>query len=70
MSATLVVDVRERFVSAACRQYRFWKRCSVYTVVLEKVVGGGASCCGGLEVRKCRRDQQGDDMADQMTELF
>ena len=31
---------------------------------------GGASCCGGLEVRRCGRDQQGDDMADQMTDYF
>ena len=38
VSATLVIDVRERFISAACRLYRFWKRCSVYSVVLEKVV--------------------------------
>ena len=30
----------------------------------------GASCCGGLEVKRCGRDQQGDDMADQMTEPF
>ena len=43
----------------------------MYSVVLEKVVlSRGASCCGGLEVRRCGRDQQGDDMADQMTELF
>ena len=37
-TATLVIDERERFVSAACRLKRFWKRCSVYSVVLEKVV--------------------------------
>ena len=29
-----------------------------------------ASCCGGLEVRRCGRDQQGDDTANQITELF
>ena len=38
VSATLVIDVRERFISAACRLYGFWKRCSVYSVVSEKVV--------------------------------
>ena len=31
---------------------------------------GGASCCGRLEERRCGRDQQGDDMADPMTESF
>ena len=30
----------------------------------------GASCCGRLEERRCGRDQQGDDMADQMTDSF
>ena len=31
---------------------------------------GGASCCDGLEVRRCGSHQQGDDMADQMTDCF
>ena len=31
---------------------------------------GCASCCGGLEVRKCGRDKQKDEMADQMTDYF
>ena len=31
---------------------------------------GCASCCGGLEVKRCGRDQQRDDMGDQMTEPF
>ena len=40
------------FICAACRLYRFWKRCSVYSIVLETVVlSCGASCCGGLEER-------------------
>ena len=38
VSATLVIDVRVRFISADCRLYRLWKRCSVCSVVLEKVV--------------------------------
>ena len=38
VSATLVIDVRERFISAACRLYGIWKRCSLYSVVLDKVV--------------------------------
>ena len=38
VSATLVIDVRERFISANCRLYRLWKRCSLCSVVLEKVV--------------------------------
>ena len=38
VSATLVIHLRERFFSAACRLCRFWKRCSVYSVVLETVV--------------------------------
>ena len=29
VSATLVIDVRERFISAACRLCRFWKRLGV-----------------------------------------
>ena len=31
---------------------------------------GGAACCGVLEERRCGRDQQGDDMADRMTDYF
>ena len=31
---------------------------------------GSAACCGGLEERRCGRDQQGDDMADLMTDSF
>ena len=64
VSATLLIGVRERFVSAACRLFIFWKRCSVYSVVLEQVV------LSRLEVRRCGRDQQGDDMADHMTDHF
>ena len=30
----------------------------------------GASCCGGLDVRRCARDKQEDDMADQVTDYF
>ena len=38
LSATLVIYLREQFFGAACRLKRFWKRCLVYSVVLEKVV--------------------------------
>ena len=38
VSATLVSNLRERFFSAACRLKKFWKRCSVHSVVLKKVV--------------------------------
>ena len=42
----------------------------MYSVDLERsCCPGGASCCG-LEVRRCGRDQQGDDMADRMTDYF
>ena len=35
-----------------------------------RAVQVSASCCDGLDVRRCGRDQQRDDMADQTTELF
>ena len=38
LRSPLGVDVREWFLCAGCRLCRFWKRCSVYGVVLEKVV--------------------------------
>ena len=31
---------------------------------------GGPSCCGELKMRRCGKDQQGDDMAEQMTDNF
>ena len=67
VSATLGTDMRERFFSAACRQYRFYTRCSVYSVVLEVVL---SKCYGRLEVSRSGRDQQRDDMADQMTDYL
>ena len=57
-------------------------RCLSTVQVLEEVLGAQcvywrksccpscASCCGGLEVRKCGRDKQKDEMADQMTDYF
>ena len=52
VSSTLEIDVRERFFSAACRQYRFWMRCSCTVSSWRRsCCPGGASCCG-LEERK------------------
>ena len=71
VSATLVIDVREWFFSAACRLFISGRgaRCTVLSW-RRSCCPGSASCCRGLEVGRCGRDQQGDDMADRMTHYF
>ena len=68
VSATLEVDVRARFFSAACQLKKFWKRCTVCIVVLEKVVL--SKWCFVLWWTGSEKMWKRPAMADQMTEQF
>ena len=70
VSATLVIDVRERFFRVAFRPCSCWKRCFVYSVVLEKVVLSRWCFVLWTGREKWGRDWQRDDMADRMTDHF